>query len=109
MKLVDAVHDTFRLEAHKAYISNLKDAITLDGVNVKGHFVWTLMDNFEWDEGYWIRMGQVYVDYKDNQKRYIKDSAFWYSQLIRTHDINCEFHNPHYEMLKKQEEEEMAR
>eukprot|EP00347_Sterkiella_histriomuscorum_P021037 403335503 len=103
MALVDAVHDTFRLNSHKGYISNVKDAITLDGVNVKGFFIWSLLDNFEWSDGYWIRMGQVYVDYKDNQKRYIKDSAFWYSQFVRTHDINCEFHNPHYEMLKKQE------
>jgi len=57
----------------------LRDAITLDGVNVVAYFAWSLMDNFEWDDGYNVRFGMVYVDYKNNQARYVKDSILWYS------------------------------
>ncbi|HEY8202607.1 MAG TPA: family 1 glycosylhydrolase, partial [Actinomycetota bacterium] len=44
-------------------------------------FVWSLLDNFEWDQGFSKRFGLVYVDYA-TQKRIVKDSGFWYSRLI---------------------------
>ncbi|MBN1202677.1 MAG: family 1 glycosylhydrolase, partial [Anaerolineae bacterium] len=46
-----------------------------------GYFVWTLMDNFEWAEGYSKRFGLVYVDHH-TQQRIIKDSGLWYRSLI---------------------------
>jgi beta-glucosidase len=52
-----------------------------EGVLVSGYFVWTLMDNFEWAEGYRPRFGLIYVDYK-TQKRIVKKSALWYSERI---------------------------
>ncbi len=61
--IYQAVHDTFRVDFYKGYISNLIDAMTLDGVDVGGYFAWSLMDNFEWNDGYRIRFGMVYVDY----------------------------------------------
>jgi len=51
------------------------------GVNMRGYFVWSLMDNFEWAWGYTKRFGVVYVDYA-TQTRVLKDSAKWYAQTI---------------------------
>ena len=59
-----------------------------DGVDVRGYFAWSLMDNFEWTAGYAIRFGLTYVDYKNNQKRYLKDSALWYRDWIKSHSEN---------------------
>ncbi len=47
------------------------------------------MDNFEWTDGYSVRFGMVYIDYANDQKRYIKDSANWYSQLIHNSTITA--------------------
>jgi beta-glucosidase len=52
------------------------------GVDLRGYFVWSLLDNFEWAEGYSKRFGIVYVDYP-TQRRLLKDSAHWYRQVIR--------------------------
>ena len=51
------------------------------GVNLRGYFVWSLLDNFEWAEGYGRRFGIVYVDY-ETQRRVPKQSALWYSAVI---------------------------
>ena len=53
-----------------------------EGYNVKGYFVWSFLDGFEWSEGLQIRMGLVYVDYQDNNSRTPKNSLKWYSQFI---------------------------
>jgi len=66
MKIADAVHDKFRVDFYKGYIQNAIDAITLDGVNLQGYFGWSLMDNFEWADGYNTRFGMTYVDYPNN-------------------------------------------
>jgi beta-glucosidase len=52
------------------------------GVEVKGYFAWSLMDNFEWAEGYSMRFGLVHVDFA-TQVRTLKQSAHWYQALIR--------------------------
>lgn len=83
LAIADALHDQFRVEYYQGYLQNVKDAITIDGVNVVAYFAWSLMDNFEWADGYSVRFGMTYVDYKDNQARYLKDSAFWYSQYAK--------------------------
>lgn len=53
-----------------------------EGVNVEGYFVWTLLDNFEWAEGYHPRFGLVYVDF-DTQQRIIKSSGYWYKDFLK--------------------------
>ena len=75
------VHDEARrryLEQHLSIVA----AAARAGVDVRGYFVWSLMDNFEWTYGYDKRFGLVYVDYA-SQRRVIKDSGLWYSEFIR--------------------------
>ena len=66
MPISEAIHDTFRVDYYKGYIKNAIDAMTIDGVNLGGYFGWSLMDNFEWADGYSTRFGMTYVDYNDN-------------------------------------------
>jgi beta-glucosidase len=83
--LVDGnIHDTERISFLKDYIAQVMKA-KKEGVNVKGYFVWSLTDNFEWALGYEPRFGIVYVDYK-TQNRTIKDSGLWYSKYIQAYN-----------------------
>jgi beta-glucosidase len=75
-----AVHDPQRIAFLQNYLRELKRACT-EGIDVRGYFLWSLMDNFEWAAGYRERFGIVYVDYL-TQKRIAKDSASWYRQVI---------------------------
>ena len=54
-----------------------------DGADVRGYFVWSLLDNFEWGSGYSQRFGLVYVDYP-TQRRIPKASFRWYHELIKS-------------------------
>jgi beta-glucosidase len=74
------VNDTERLNYLQEHIAQVLKA-QREGVNVKGYFVWTLMDNFEWAEGFHPRFGLIHVDFT-TQKRIIKSSGKWYSQLL---------------------------
>ena len=76
------MHDQNRIDYLHRYLLKLGEAID-DGADIRGYFVWSLMDNFEWDNGYEPRFGIVYVDY-ETQKRIIKDSGYWYSKVIET-------------------------
>jgi beta-glucosidase len=53
-----------------------------DGCNVKGYFVWSLLDNWEWAAGYTSRFGLYFVDYKNKLKRYPKDSVQWFKKFL---------------------------
>jgi len=80
-RVVDgAVHDPDRTRYLRTYLAEVHRAIR-DGVQVKGYFVWTLMDNFEWASGYTERFGLIHVDFQ-SQQRIVKDSAHWYQGLI---------------------------
>jgi len=87
LPIEEAIKDTFRLNYYKDYIGAIDDAINKDGVDVRGYFAWSLMDNFEWADGYNVRFGMTYVDYEDNQKRYIKESGYWYSDWVKSHTV----------------------
>jgi beta-glucosidase len=82
------VHDPQRIDFTRRYLRELSRAIR-DGVDVRGYFHWSLMDNFEWAEGYRQRFGLVHVDY-ETQKRTIKDSGRWYSGIARTNGIEID-------------------
>ncbi|WP_371189088.1 GH1 family beta-glucosidase [Thalassotalea maritima] len=74
------VDDQDRLEYYQLHLNAVNDAIE-QGVDIKGYFAWSLMDNFEWAEGYLKRFGIVYVDYQ-TQQRTVKASGLAYSELI---------------------------
>lgn len=76
------VHDPQRIDYLHRYLSAMKQAIA-DGVDVSAYFVWSVLDNFEWAEGYAQRFGIVYVDYRTGQ-RIPKDSALWYRKVIES-------------------------
>lgn len=75
-----AVHDPGRVAYLAAYIAAMQDAIAA-GADVRGYFVWSILDNFEWGSGYANRFGLVYVDYT-TLARTPKDSFAWYRGLI---------------------------
>jgi beta-glucosidase len=76
------VHDPQRIDFTRRYLRELKRAAA-DGVDIRGYFHWSLMDNFEWAEGYQQRFGLAHVDFT-TQKRTIKDSGYWYREVIRS-------------------------
>lgn len=76
------VPDERRIEFMRGYLSALGRAIG-HGAKVRAYHHWSLLDNFEWAEGYTQRFGMVYVDFR-SQKRTIKDSGRWYAQLAST-------------------------
>jgi beta-glucosidase len=74
------VHDAARIDYLDGHLRALRQAID-EGVDVRGYFVWSLLDNFEWAEGYHQRFGLVRVDY-DTQRRTPKDSFFWLQSAL---------------------------
>ena len=81
-----AVDDTDRIAFMQAYIGAMNDAVA-KGADVRGYFVWSLLDNFEWDAGYSVRFGLTYIDYA-TQRRVPKASFAWYRDLIKTARAN---------------------
>ncbi|KAJ5579561.1 uncharacterized protein N7459_005546 [Penicillium hispanicum] len=93
MPLEQLLEDEFRVRYFQDYISAMADAYTLDGVNVRAYMAWSLMDNFEWAEGYETRFGVTYIDYEHDQKRIPKKSAKSiariFDRLIETRERNA--------------------
>jgi beta-glucosidase len=75
------IEDTQRRHYLMRHLGALRDAVG-DGVPVQGYFAWSLVDNFEWAEGYRKRFGLVHVDYATQQRR-LKDSAHWYRSFLK--------------------------
>jgi beta-glucosidase len=73
------IHDSRRIEYHREYLGALGRAIA-EGADVRGYHAWSLLDNFEWAEGFSQRFGLTYVDFK-TQERTIKDSGRWYAKV----------------------------
>ena len=80
------VPDAHRIDFLARYLGEFRRAAS-DGVPVTGYFQWSLLDNFEWAEGYRYRFGLVHVDYA-TQQRTLKDSARWYGGVIRQNGAN---------------------
>ncbi|PIN21943.1 Beta-glucosidase, lactase phlorizinhydrolase [Handroanthus impetiginosus] len=83
VSIKDAQKDEKRIKYHNDYLTSLLTAITEDGCNVKGYFVWSLLDNWEWAAGFSSRFGLYYVDFKDKlKKRYAKNSVKWFKNFL---------------------------
>ncbi|KAL3857520.1 hypothetical protein ACJMK2_012180 [Sinanodonta woodiana] len=83
------LNDQSRTEYLKAYIDEVLKAIHLDGCNVKGYTVWTLMDNFEWERGYYERFGLYAVNFSHpDRPRTMKQSAIFYRRVITDNGLS---------------------
>ena len=80
-----AVHDDNRIVYLRRHLTAVHRALEA-GVDLRGYFVWSLLDNFEWSFGYSMRFGNVRVDF-ESLERIPKDSAHWYTRLAATHTI----------------------
>lgn len=81
-KLIDGkVNDDERIAYFEMYLSAMLKAKN-EGINITGYMAWTLMDNFEWAEGYEARFGLVYNDFK-TQQRTIKKSGYWWQEFLK--------------------------
>ena len=74
------IRDTRRIEYQREYLRAVARAIA-DGADVRGYHAWSLMDNFEWSEGFSQRFGFAYVDFK-TQQRAMKESGRWYGKVV---------------------------
>ena len=79
------MNDIERVDFFKGYITAIVEAIE-SGVNVKGYFIWSLLDNFEWASGYSKKFGIHYVE-KESLKRIPKSSALWYKNVIASNAV----------------------
>ena len=79
------VHDPARIRYLDQHIQAAKNAIDR-GVDLRGYFVWSLLDNFEWAQGYSMRFGLVWVDYP-TAKRTPKDSYNWYREVVAANGV----------------------
>jgi beta-glucosidase len=76
-----AIHDLFRIRYVARHLAAVQQAIQ-DGADVRGYFLWSFMDNWEWAFGFTKRFGMIHVDYP-TQKRTVKDSGHWFSRAAR--------------------------
>ncbi|HEX5235239.1 MAG TPA: family 1 glycosylhydrolase [Silvibacterium sp.] len=81
------VPDQRRINFHHQHLAELARAIR-DGARVRAYHAWSVLDNFEWADGYSQRYGLTYVDFR-NQKRTIKDSGLWYGRLASSNRLNA--------------------
>ncbi|CAI9302150.1 unnamed protein product [Lactuca saligna] len=83
--LHEMLDDKLRVTYFKSYLAAVSLAIK-DGVDVRGYFAWSLVDNFEWPQGYTKRFGLIYVDYKNGLTRHLKSSAYWFMRFFKAED-----------------------
>ena len=79
------IHDEQRIKYLKGFLYWISRSIE-EGADIRGYYVWSLLDNWEWSAGYEPRYGMVHVDY-DTQQRILKDSAKWYGRVAGTKEL----------------------
>jgi beta-glucosidase len=80
------IEDNRRIEYHQSHLTELKRAIE-DGASCNGYFAWSLMDNFEWAQGFSQRFGLIWVDF-ETLERIPKDSYYWYKKYISENGLD---------------------
>lgn len=91
------VHDADRITFLDSYIGAMQRAAD-EGADIRGYFLWSFTDNFEWAEGFKERFGIVYVDYA-SQRRIVKDSALWYQKVMETNGGSLSCNQPCRQIL----------
>lgn len=91
------VHDSNRIDFLDRYIGQLQKAAE-EGADIRGYFLWTFLDNFEWSEGFSERFGIVHVNYQ-TQKRTVKDSAYWYKTIMESNGAKLSRNQPCRQLL----------
>ena len=81
------MHDSERIDLLDSYLRAVHRAVQA-GCDIRGYFVWTTLDNFEWAEGLQKRFGLIHVDYA-TQQRTLKDSARWYAEVIARNGLSA--------------------
>ena len=79
------VNDRRRIDFYRGYLAAVHRAIE-DGADVRGYHAWSLLDNFEWAEGYEQRFGIVWVDFATG-RRIVKQSGHWYGEVARANAL----------------------
>jgi len=80
------IPDTRRIQWYRQVLAELARAIA-DGARVRAYHAWSLLDNFQWAEGFTERYGLIYVDFR-SQQRTIKDSGYWYSRVAASNKLD---------------------
>ncbi|XP_048426094.1 beta-glucosidase 12-like isoform X2 [Pyrus x bretschneideri] len=88
LPLPEALNDTNRIAYYNRHLCYVQAAIK-NGTNVKGYFAWSVLDNFEWSDGYTVRFGIIYVDYESLQ-RSSKSSTYWFQSFLKKSSNNTE-------------------
>ncbi|NOT33445.1 MAG: beta-glucosidase [Candidatus Eisenbacteria bacterium] len=86
------IEDPRRVDYYRSHLAQVRQVIR-EGVDVRGYYAWSLLDNFEWASGYSIRMGLAHVDY-ETQQRTVKASGEFYREVIRTRGAALEDRTP---------------
>uniref|UniRef100_A0A7N2LCQ6 Beta-glucosidase n=1 Tax=Quercus lobata TaxID=97700 RepID=A0A7N2LCQ6_QUELO len=81
LPIKDALKDSLRIRYHYGHLSYLLKAMK-EGVNVKGYYVWSFFDDFEWDASYTVQFGLIFVDFNNNLRRYLKYSAHLFKLFL---------------------------
>ncbi|XP_054812457.1 beta-glucosidase 24-like [Prosopis cineraria] len=84
-----SLDDKIRIDYVSHHLLYIQRAMR-NGVKVKGYFMWSLLDNFEWIDGYTVRFGLIFVDFKNGLKRYHKRSAWWFKTFLH------QWNDPHH-------------
>ena len=100
------VHDPNRIDFLDRYISALQQAND-DGVDIRGYFLWSVMDNFEWGQGYHGRFGIIYTDFV-TLKRIPKDSAYWYKEIMESNGKKLAINNGLWKRSSRWQQEESS-